>query len=214
MDASSRFTALARQGLPFYEYAGEFCKLNAATAWDDATLNKLFWLGANHHRPVDLPDTTGLSWREGVFRCLASVRARARTSPPLFAAPASPPPFAPHASPPPSAALPLPHTPPFAAKAGLPAVSMASPPAVSMASPPAVPVASLPVAAPFRPVPAPRQRPPEPAPRQRPPEPAPQQCPPVPAPWMRLAVPAPPERPQVPDRAPTFPKEILRGGGL
>ncbi len=67
MDPASRFAALAHQGLPFYEYAREFCKLAAATAWDDATLNKLFWLGANHHRPVDLPDTTGLSWREGVW---------------------------------------------------------------------------------------------------------------------------------------------------
>ncbi len=45
MDAASRFAALAHQGLPFYEFAGEFCKLAAATAWYDATLNKLFWLG-------------------------------------------------------------------------------------------------------------------------------------------------------------------------
>ncbi len=129
--------------------------------------------------------------------------------------------------------------------AGLPVVSMASH------------VASLPVVAPSRPVPAPRQRSPEPAPRQRPPEPAPRQCPPVPAPRMRLAVPAPPEHPpvpaprmrlavpapperlpvaaprkryavsafperpqmsalpehpQVPDRAPTFPKDFFLGG--
>ncbi len=40
------------------------------------TYNTLFWLGANYHRPVDLPDTTRLSWREGVFRYLGSVRAR------------------------------------------------------------------------------------------------------------------------------------------
>ncbi len=118
MDAASRFAALAHQGLPFYEFAGEFCKLAAATAWYDATLNKLFWLGANHHRPVDLPDTTGLSCREGVFRCLGSVRARARTSPPSFAAPASPLPFASPASLPLFAALP--HPPPFVAHASPP----------------------------------------------------------------------------------------------
>ncbi len=44
----------------------------------------------------------------GMDRCLGSVRARARTSPPSFAAPASPPSFAAPASPPPSAALPHP----------------------------------------------------------------------------------------------------------
>ncbi len=64
MDTDARFATLARQGLPFYEFAGEFCKLAATTAWDDATLNKLFWLGANHHRPVDLPDTQGVSGPE------------------------------------------------------------------------------------------------------------------------------------------------------
>ncbi len=136
MEATSRFAALARLNLPFYEYAGEFCKLAAATAWDDVTLNHLFW-------PFSI-----IPWTHH----LGSVWARARTSPPLFAAPSSlpfagklTPPFAAPASPPPSAALP--HTQPFAAKVG--------PPAVSMASPPAVPVASLPVAAPSRPVPAP-----------------------------------------------------------
>ncbi len=70
MEAASRFAAIARLNLPFYEYAGEFCKLAAAMAWDDVTLNHLFWLGANFHYPVDLPDTSGLSWREGIFRCL------------------------------------------------------------------------------------------------------------------------------------------------
>ncbi len=150
MDATSRFAALARQGLPFYEYAGEFCKLAAATAWDDATLNKLFWLGANHHHPMDLPDTTGLSWREGVFRCLGSVRARARTSPPSFVAPASPPPFAAHslppfaahARPPPFAAHSLP---PFAAHASPPPFAAHSlPPFAAHANPPPFVAHSLP----------------------------------------------------------------------
>ncbi len=95
MEAASHFATLARLNLPFYEYAGEFCKLAAATAWDDVTLNHLFWLGANFHHPVDLPDTSGLSWREGIFRCLGSVRARARTSPPPFAGKLMPP-FAAH----------------------------------------------------------------------------------------------------------------------
>ncbi len=58
----------------------EFCGLAKAKALDDATILSLFWHGANSHRPVDLPETTGLSWREGIFRCLESVLTRAGTS--------------------------------------------------------------------------------------------------------------------------------------
>ncbi len=61
MDAASHFTALAHQDLPFYVYSGEVCQIAAVTVWNDATLNKLFWLGANYYRPVDHPDPTGLS---------------------------------------------------------------------------------------------------------------------------------------------------------
>ncbi len=39
-------------------------------------------MGANYHRPVDLPDTTGLCWKEGIIRCLESVRTQSRTPPP------------------------------------------------------------------------------------------------------------------------------------
>ncbi|KAI2657357.1 DNA-directed RNA polymerase II subunit RPB1 [Labeo rohita] len=49
---------------------------------DDATINSLFWIGANYNCPVDLPDTTGLSRREGILWCLESVRPQSRTSPP------------------------------------------------------------------------------------------------------------------------------------
>ncbi len=141
MEATTLFTALARLDLPFYEYAGEFCKLAAATAWDDTTLNKLFLLWANCHRPVDLPDTTGLSWREAVFRCLGSVRARARTSPPSSAAPASPPPFAAPCSPPPSVASSIPpsagnSTPPSMAIPSRPSVGKLTPPSAAPPSPP------------------------------------------------------------------------------
>ncbi len=91
MEVAARFIALAHRDLPFPEYSREFCGLAAATALDDATILSLFWHGANAHRPVDLPDTTGLKWREGILRCLESVRARARTSLPSSAAPPSPP---------------------------------------------------------------------------------------------------------------------------
>ncbi len=85
MEVAACIFALSHRDLPFYEYAGEFCRLAVGTALDDAAINHLFWLGANYHRPVDLPDTTGLSWREGIFQCLGSVRAR--TSPSSAALP-------------------------------------------------------------------------------------------------------------------------------
>ncbi len=98
MEIAARFSALARRDLPFLEYAREFCELAMITALDDATLNSLFWIGANYYRPVDLPDNTGLSWREGILRCLESVQPRSRTSPPSSssAVPQSSPPSAAH----------------------------------------------------------------------------------------------------------------------
>ncbi|KAL0159579.1 hypothetical protein M9458_043304, partial [Cirrhinus mrigala] len=57
---------------------------------DNATINSLFWIGANYSRPVDLPDTTGLSWREGIHRCLESVRPQSRTSPLAHPEPSQP----------------------------------------------------------------------------------------------------------------------------
>ncbi len=65
---------------PLLRELREFCGLAKAKALDDATILSLFWHGANSHRPVDLPETTGLSWREGIFRCLESVLTRAGTS--------------------------------------------------------------------------------------------------------------------------------------
>ncbi len=75
----------------FYEYAVELCRLAAGPALDDAAINHLFWFGDNDHCPLDLPVTTGLSWREGIFQCLGSVRPRARTSPSSVALPTPPP---------------------------------------------------------------------------------------------------------------------------
>ncbi len=103
METAARFSALARRDLPLVEYAREFCGLAVCTALDDVTLNSLFWIGANYYHSVDLPDTTGLSWREGNLRCLESVQPRSRISPPahsLSAVPQSSPPSAADSSPP------------------------------------------------------------------------------------------------------------------
>ncbi len=64
---------LARQDLPLLEYTVEFSQLDVLTAFNNAALNSLFWIGENYHRPIKLPDTTRLSWREAIIRCLESV---------------------------------------------------------------------------------------------------------------------------------------------
>ncbi len=151
MDVANLFSALAHRDLPFGEYARKFCGLAVCTALKDATINSLFWIGANYHRPVDLPDTTGLSWREGILRCLESVQPRSRTSPPSSSsalpqtslsviAHSSLPPFAAHSSlpiagkssPPPFAALPSPQS---AALSSLPSAGKSSPPFAAHPSP-------------------------------------------------------------------------------
>ncbi|KAL0186331.1 hypothetical protein M9458_018001, partial [Cirrhinus mrigala] len=90
MEIAARFSTLARRDLPFVEYAWEFCGLAMMSGRDDATINSLFWIEANYYRPVDLPDTTGLSWREGILRCLESVRPQSRTSPLAHPEPSQP----------------------------------------------------------------------------------------------------------------------------
>ncbi len=140
MEIAARFIALAHLDLPFPEYSREFCGLAAATALDDATILSLFWYGANSHRPLDLPDTTGLCWWEGILWCLESFLPRARTSLPPSAALPNPPPFVALVIPPSAGKCP----PPFAAKAGPPAVKMASLPAETRASLPAMSMVSPP----------------------------------------------------------------------
>ncbi len=104
MEFAAGVLALIRWDLSFVEFAGEFCRLAALTELHDAAILQLFRLGACHNRPMDLPDTTGLCWREGIYRCLGSFRSRAEASPLL-------PPLAPASS-----------------SSSLPAMNMASPP--------------------------------------------------------------------------------------
>ncbi|KAL0200684.1 hypothetical protein M9458_003871, partial [Cirrhinus mrigala] len=42
--------------------------LAVMSPYDDETTKSLFRIGANYHRSVDRPDTTGLNWREVMFR--------------------------------------------------------------------------------------------------------------------------------------------------
>ncbi len=136
METAARFSALAHLDLPFVEFSREFCRLAARTALDAAALNSLFWIGANYHRPVDLPDTTGLSWREGP---------RSRTSPPssLSAVPQSS-----LSAVPQSSLSTVPQSSLSAvSQSSLSDVPQSSPPSAAVSSPPAAPKSSPPVTA-------------------------------------------------------------------
>ncbi|KAL0181207.1 hypothetical protein M9458_023613, partial [Cirrhinus mrigala] len=54
-------------------FALNFTHLAVTSPLDDEIMKSLFQIRANYHHPVDLPDATGLSWRESVFCCLESV---------------------------------------------------------------------------------------------------------------------------------------------
>ncbi len=113
MEVTKLFSALARRTPAHIPRMGDLCglgRLAVCTALDDAKLNSLFWIGANYHSPMDLSDTTGLSWREGILRCLESVQLWSRTSLPSSPSPipqsslsaaadSSPPPSVAHSSP-------------------------------------------------------------------------------------------------------------------
>ncbi len=81
MEFAAGVLALIRRDLPFVEYTAEFCGLVAVSKLHDVAILHLFRLGACYHHPMDLPDITGLCWREGIYRCLGSFRSRVETSP-------------------------------------------------------------------------------------------------------------------------------------
>ncbi len=123
MEITACFAVLAHRDLQLEEFAQEFGRLAMWMELDDAMLNSLFWIGANYHRPVDLPDTIGLSWREGILQ--ESVQPLSGTSPPA-AALSSLPSVAPKSSP------------LSAGKSSLPpSTAYSSPPASLLSSPPA-----------------------------------------------------------------------------
>ncbi|XP_016086355.1 sterol O-acyltransferase 1-like [Sinocyclocheilus grahami] len=54
----------------------DFYLLAVTCPFDDETLKSLFWIGANYHRPIDLPDSMALSW---IIQCLESIRPLSKT---------------------------------------------------------------------------------------------------------------------------------------
>lgn len=73
MEYAALFTASAREGLLLRDYSLRFSQLAHRTAFNDETLKSLYWIGANYHRPEELPDIKKDTWREAVLRCLESV---------------------------------------------------------------------------------------------------------------------------------------------
>ncbi|CAM4732978.1 unnamed protein product [Leuciscus chuanchicus] len=63
MDYAARFTAVSHENTNFLSFTG------------------IFRIGANYHYPVDLPDTSGLNYKEAIIRCLESVWSRSKTQP-------------------------------------------------------------------------------------------------------------------------------------
>ncbi|KAL0154675.1 hypothetical protein M9458_048938, partial [Cirrhinus mrigala] len=53
-------------------------------------LNSLFWIRANYYRPVSLPDTIRLSWRDVIIQCLESIYPQSRAQPDPEPSPPSP----------------------------------------------------------------------------------------------------------------------------
>ncbi|KAL0182354.1 hypothetical protein M9458_021729, partial [Cirrhinus mrigala] len=87
---AAKFTSFACKDLSLLEYAVEFSQLAVLTAFDDAALNSLFWIGVNYFLPINLPDTTGLSWKEAIIRCLESIYLQSGTHPDPAPSPSSP----------------------------------------------------------------------------------------------------------------------------
>ncbi len=191
--------ALSRRNLSFVEFAWEFCGLAVVMELHDTAILHLFRLGANYQHPMDLPDTTGLCWREGIYRCLGSFRSRVETSP--LVSPLSP---LAHLRSGPSSSSSSPLVLPSSSSLVPPSSSssLLVPSSFALPECPLVPLGLLvdyegmvwsPALEPalhlHPPVPAPRQCPPVPAPRRRPPVPASCQRPPVPTPRKCSQVP-------------------------
>ncbi|XDV36849.1 hypothetical protein PO909_006565 [Leuciscus waleckii] len=81
MDDRARIIVLAQESPNLFSFVKNFMCLTATSALDVETLRTLFWIGAAFHHHSDLPDTTGLDWKETVNRCLESVAPRSRTLP-------------------------------------------------------------------------------------------------------------------------------------
>ncbi|ROL23550.1 hypothetical protein DPX16_18818 [Anabarilius grahami] len=81
MDEWAKFIDVARESYDVWFFTSQFCHLAIHSQLEDEDLKKLFWIGANYHGPRNLPDTTGLNWKEALQKCLEFKRPRSGTPP-------------------------------------------------------------------------------------------------------------------------------------
>ncbi len=71
-----RFILMAQATREPLDYVRAFVPLALASSLEGETLRTLFQLGITFHQPLELAETSNLTWQETIFRCLESLRSR------------------------------------------------------------------------------------------------------------------------------------------
>lgn len=69
---AGQIMAVAHNSHNLFEYTEGFCSLVITCPLNEEIIKALQWVGVNFAHPRELPDISGLNWREAIFRCLES----------------------------------------------------------------------------------------------------------------------------------------------